>query len=667
MKPYTVDETPLRDAHLVDPKPASMIADAVKWCLDTEAAKLRGDPLAGDVLVFLAGAQEIETCGAQLGHHHGVQVCPLHATVLTQERGAALRPAWRGYRKVILATNIAESSLTIDGVTYVIDFCRERRRCGNGLQEDWVSKPSSQQRRGRAGRTQRGVYLAMMLRTDYERLAEVRVPEMQLLPLASTILYLFHTSIVVDADEISTALADFPSEIHAASTRRDLDEIAYAGLLVDGKLTLVGDQVASMALPPDEALALVSGALLGVGRATAVALAPLKCHQCLRFFLAKKTASGYQHAHGEGGAHHTGDIFALGAWFESCLHSRDAGSQLPDEMGNAVGLYDDYMTALAGLPCVGLPPNTDGWWFEWQWPLVDFALACGLRNHIVLHGGDWRCSTRFGETVTVAPNSMLDAAAARCVYFGSQWNKRIHGVSPCLPLSTLAFGGMHIDARDTSVILDRRIELQFDWQSHGAPVLALRSTFETLLNQFVSGSVEFTAVSDMRRFLEQNSGIAACTAFHPRLPTAVSVTYDAELGSQAYALSLKRAAPNAAHTKSPESGIEADSAAGVAIVMVPPALRSLCRTPIAELSPCNKQHLPKSKHRRDIDKYVLFKAASDKCLRCVRQKLEESPRCDPHCVSDTYGWTLKDYAADAGATDVLDYLNEHWPSIKQTC
>ncbi|HEU4698614.1 MAG TPA: DEAD/DEAH box helicase, partial [Gemmatimonadales bacterium] len=122
-----------------------------------EALAREGDP-AGDVLVFLPGAGEIRRTEARLAESElgpGVRVLPLHGSLPPEAQDAAIAPAPPGLRKVVLATSIAETSLTIEGVRVVVDagFARVPRfspRTGmTRLVTVRVSRASADQRRGR--------------------------------------------------------------------------------------------------------------------------------------------------------------------------------------------------------------------------------------------------------------------------------------------------------------------------------------------------------------------------------------------------------------------------------------------------------------------------------------------------------------------------------------
>lgn len=143
----------------------------------------------GDILVFLPGKKEIVQCEQALAKHPDLQVVKLHASVSDKERDLALSGRnvanddldGRGLRKVILATNVAETSLTIPDIGVVIDSGLERRTVQrNGrtiLMLKSISRASAKQRAGRAGRVMDGV--CVRLYGEHAALELVTPPELQ--------------------------------------------------------------------------------------------------------------------------------------------------------------------------------------------------------------------------------------------------------------------------------------------------------------------------------------------------------------------------------------------------------------------------------------------------------------------------------------------------------
>jgi HrpA-like RNA helicase len=112
----------------------------------------------GAVLIFLPGAPEIKHAEWRLRDLPTLHVVPLHGQLTPKEQQRAFAPPPRGARKVVLATNVAETSLTIPDIVYVVDTGRVKRLTHDpathlsALREGWCSQASAAQRRGRAGR-----------------------------------------------------------------------------------------------------------------------------------------------------------------------------------------------------------------------------------------------------------------------------------------------------------------------------------------------------------------------------------------------------------------------------------------------------------------------------------------------------------------------------------
>lgn len=181
-------------------------SDYVRASVQT-VVDIQMEDLPGDVLVFLTGQQECEAA---------VQLLEQEASRLRRSRGLSLRlmplalyaglpgaaqlqafePTPRGYRKVVVATNIAETSVTIDGVVYVVDCMFAKQRFHNpltGLEfllAAPISKASATQRAGRAGRVRPGFCFRLGTEEDYQQLPETTVPEMQRSSLAGVVLQL---------------------------------------------------------------------------------------------------------------------------------------------------------------------------------------------------------------------------------------------------------------------------------------------------------------------------------------------------------------------------------------------------------------------------------------------------------------------------------------------
>lgn len=159
---------------------------------------------AGDILVFLTGREEIDSAIRALEDHSAqlaagsnqILALPLYAGLSTEQQMYVFEPAPLDTRKVILSTNIAEASVTIDGIVYVLDcgFVKLRafnpQTCIESLTVTSISKASAQQRAGRAGRTRPGKCFRLYNEDAYNTMPEVAAPEIQRSNLAPFILQL---------------------------------------------------------------------------------------------------------------------------------------------------------------------------------------------------------------------------------------------------------------------------------------------------------------------------------------------------------------------------------------------------------------------------------------------------------------------------------------------
>lgn len=184
--------------HPVDVSYQDAPVDQPVWASAARAVRdlVRAEP-EGDVLVFMPGAYEIRRTIEQCGRFAATKdlgLLPLYADLPASAQDAAVGPNSR--RKVIVSTNVAETSITIEGVRHVVDSGLVKvhrfdpRRGMNVLSLGKVSKSSADQRAGRAGRTTPGTCRRLWSRHEQGRKARDEVPEVQRLELSETVLLL---------------------------------------------------------------------------------------------------------------------------------------------------------------------------------------------------------------------------------------------------------------------------------------------------------------------------------------------------------------------------------------------------------------------------------------------------------------------------------------------
>lgn len=249
--------------------------------LETQIAKavrrLANHGLPGHVLAFLPGAAEIrraaERCEA-VARDHDLRVMPLYGALSAREQDAAVAPSER--RKVVLATNVAESSITIAGVAAVIDsglVKRARHQAWAVMPElklESISKASADQRAGRAGRTQAGRCLRLYTEAEHHRFADFDEPEILRSELSEAVLACRMAGV---DDPVALPWLTAPPEDHWRAAEELLGELG--ALHAEGHTTELGRRLAVLPVPPRLGRALIEASARGVAEDAATALAIL--------------------------------------------------------------------------------------------------------------------------------------------------------------------------------------------------------------------------------------------------------------------------------------------------------------------------------------------------------------------------------------------------------
>lgn len=227
---------------------------------------------SGSLLVLLPGQAEIRRVAEQLGDalagRSEILICPLHGELDLDAQRAAIEPAPAGKRKVVLATNIAETSLTIDGVRVVVDagLARVPRfDPGSGmtrLDTQRISRASATQRAGRAGRLEPGACYRLWSEAQHEQLPAYGTAEILQADLAGLALQLVRWGVAPQ----ELAWLDLPP---AAAYAQALDLLERLGALASrtggGSLTPHGQSMAELPAHPRIAHLLLRGHALGLG------------------------------------------------------------------------------------------------------------------------------------------------------------------------------------------------------------------------------------------------------------------------------------------------------------------------------------------------------------------------------------------------------------------
>ena len=215
---------------------------------------------SGSLLLFLPGVGEIQRVQNHLAERvaDDVLLCPLYGALSLNEQRRAILPAPQGKRKVVLATNIAETSLTIEGIRLVVDSAQERvarfdvRSGLTRLITQRVSQASMTQRAGRAGRLEPGVCVHLLAKDQAERAAAQSEAEILQSDLSSLLLELLQWGC---NDPSQLSWLDTPPAVNLAAARRLLTQL---GALADERLTAKGQKMAALGNDPRLAAMLVA-------------------------------------------------------------------------------------------------------------------------------------------------------------------------------------------------------------------------------------------------------------------------------------------------------------------------------------------------------------------------------------------------------------------------
>ncbi|XP_077477915.1 ATP-dependent RNA helicase TDRD9 isoform X2 [Stigmatopora argus] len=267
LSPYYLDSASLDNACIRAPTYALAISliesfDRMEIKNISDAEKDGGVSFSerGSVLVFLPGICEIICMQQALAKlvNRRLHVYALHSTITLEEQYGVFLPPVPGYRKVILSTNIAESSVTVPDVKYVIDFCLTRQLiCDKEtnyqfLSLSWAAKTNCNQRRGRAGRVSKGYCYRLVSKDFWEKqIPDYMIPEMLLAPLSTIMLKVK----LLDMGDARSLLSTAPSPPDLKKIARTVLELKEIGALSakqdgqsneDGELTFLGRVLAQL-------------------------------------------------------------------------------------------------------------------------------------------------------------------------------------------------------------------------------------------------------------------------------------------------------------------------------------------------------------------------------------------------------------------------------------
>ncbi|KAL4236388.1 hypothetical protein ACF0H5_004773 [Mactra antiquata] len=207
---------------------------------------------SGDILVFLTAVMETEKAVQKFMkrvNDKDVLCLQMHGRLKPEEQGLVLAPTPRGKRKVVFATNNAETSLTIPGITYVVDtgvvkeMVFDPRKNISALSVVKISQSSANQRKGRAGRTRSGECYRLYSEKDYNNMDKISKPEILRVQVSQAMLKL----LVLGVDPMRFQYVQAPS---VDSMKSAFEELIQLGAVVDNNLSDLGNWISKMPFEP---------------------------------------------------------------------------------------------------------------------------------------------------------------------------------------------------------------------------------------------------------------------------------------------------------------------------------------------------------------------------------------------------------------------------------
>ncbi|XP_052742388.1 ATP-dependent RNA helicase DHX30 [Bicyclus anynana] len=225
----------------------------------------------GAILVFLPGWAEIKQTKLLLDECYRNSalhlVLPVHSRLSTTDQTKMFSKPSPGVRKIVLSTNIAETSITIPDVVYVIDsgaHKENRIREGTGtasLETVWVSQAGAKQRAGRAGRVQPGICYKMYTKDKENEFAPHTTPEILRIPLEQTVL---DCKMYAPEDKVENFLSELPEPPSKQAIRFAVNDLIDLGALTSSeRLTRLGVLLSSMTLHPRLGRCVLNAAVVG--------------------------------------------------------------------------------------------------------------------------------------------------------------------------------------------------------------------------------------------------------------------------------------------------------------------------------------------------------------------------------------------------------------------
>ena len=445
----------------------------------------------GDILIFMNGEREIRDTAEALQKQNlkHTEILPLFARLSAQEQNKIFHPS--GLNRIVLATNVAETSLTVPGIKYVIDPGTARisrysyRTKVQRLPIEPISQASANQRKGRCGRVSEGICIRLYSEEDFNNRSEFTDPEILRTNLASVILQM--TALGLDDIE-AFPFVDAPDKRHIQDGVKLLEELGafetvQTKLGEKRRLTTVGRQLAQLPVDPRLAKMLLSAVNLGCVYEVMIIVSALSIQDPRERPTEKQQASDEKHRRF---ADKKSDFLAfLNLWHyvqeqQKALTKNQFRRQCQKDFLNYLRIrewQDIYQQIRLAVREMGLPINSE----KAEYQQIHTALLSGLLSHIGLKEAEKQqyLGARNAH-FAIFPNSVLFkkqpkwVMAAELVETSKLWGRMVAEIEPewIEPLAEHLTKKSYSEPRWSksrgTVIADEKVSL------YGVPIVAAR-------------------------------------------------------------------------------------------------------------------------------------------------------------------------------------------------